>query len=315
MSSNTNYVSSSLKERDNSNKGVFVDLTFDSGFKLIFADRANKPLLIKLLNSILPSNAKVDDIVEYLDREQQRDSPTGRLTQFDLICRAVDGTTFIVEFQRSREKSFFQRCVYYSAGTYHSQLKKGGSYNDLRPVYSIGFLNYTLEHSDEALWDRDHLISEYNFTEKRTGEIAPSTISVIFVELARFDKPREECKSELDWLCYIFLHSVSLTEIPEEIRSEPFFDNLLEACRIAAFDNNKKLLYERSIMKEMDIIAQRDYAVEVGFNNGYDKGIAEGMEKGAREIAKRLLSDGLDTALVAKYSGLSTEEVLSLKQN
>ena len=69
MNANTNYVSSSLKERDNSNKGVFVDLTFDSGFKLIFADKANKPLLIKLLNSILPPNAKVDDIVEYLDRE------------------------------------------------------------------------------------------------------------------------------------------------------------------------------------------------------------------------------------------------------
>ncbi len=307
--------SSQSSESEDVDKGVFVNLTYDTGFKLIFADKANKPLLIKLLNSVLPPEARVDDIDEYLDREQQRDSPKGKLTQFDLVCKATDGTRFIVEFQRCNEKSFFQRCIYYSAGTYHSQLQKGDNYSKLKPVYSIGFLNYKLDHSDEGLWDRDHLISEYIFTEKRTGEIAPSTISVIFVELARFDKTREQCRSELDWLCYIFRHSVSLTEIPEEIRSEPFFDDLLEACRIAAFNKEKKLLYERSIMKEMDIIAQREYAVEVGFNKGYDKGMAEGKAEGARESAIKLLKAGVAPEIVAQCVGLNIDEVLSLNQN
>ena len=143
------------------------------------------------------------------------------------------------------------------------RLKKREQYDVLRPVYSIGFLNYNLEHTDKALWDRDHLVSEYIFTGKRTGEVAPPTISAIFVELARFDKTEDECKSEMDWLCYIFRHSVSLVEIPDEIRRKPFFNSLLEACRIAAFNEKKKLLYERSIMKERDIIAQREYAIEV----------------------------------------------------
>lgn len=31
-------------------KGIFVDLTYDSGFKAVFADEANKTLLIGLLN-------------------------------------------------------------------------------------------------------------------------------------------------------------------------------------------------------------------------------------------------------------------------
>ncbi len=31
-------------------KGIFVDLTYDSGFKAVFADEANKTPLIGLLN-------------------------------------------------------------------------------------------------------------------------------------------------------------------------------------------------------------------------------------------------------------------------
>ncbi len=331
MNSSTNYVSPSILERDYSDKGVFVDLTYDSGFKAVFADRANKTILISLLNHVLPPEARVDDIVEYLDREQGRDTPDGRLTQFDLICKGADGTRFIVEFQRSREKAFFQRCIYYAAGTYHITLKKREQYDVLRPVYSIGFLNYNLEHKDKALWDRDNLVSEYIFTEKRTGEVAPPTISAIFVELARFDKTEVECKTEMDWLCYIFRHSVSLVEIPDEIRRKPFFNNLLEACRIAAFNEKKKMLYERSIMKERDIIAQREYAVEESFNEGYDKGrtegIAEGIEKGmekgkaegAREnaiiTAKNALKNDIAPELVASITGLNINEVLSLKSN
>ena len=40
-------------------KGIFVDLTYDSGFKAVFADEANKTLLIGLLNEVLPPQAQI----------------------------------------------------------------------------------------------------------------------------------------------------------------------------------------------------------------------------------------------------------------
>ena len=43
-------------------KGIFVDLTYDSGFKAVFADEANKTLLIGLLNEVLPPQAQISDI-------------------------------------------------------------------------------------------------------------------------------------------------------------------------------------------------------------------------------------------------------------
>ena len=42
---------------------VFVDLLSDAGFKLVYANPANKALLINLLNIVLPEFVRVSDIV------------------------------------------------------------------------------------------------------------------------------------------------------------------------------------------------------------------------------------------------------------
>ena len=44
-------------------KGIFVDLCKDPGFKAVFADINHKSLLIGLLNEILPQNAQIKDIL------------------------------------------------------------------------------------------------------------------------------------------------------------------------------------------------------------------------------------------------------------
>ncbi len=151
------------------NESVFVDLTYDAGFKAVFADESNKWLLVRLLNYVLPSEAQVRDITRYLDREQGKDTPDGKRAQFDLICEGMNGERFIVELQRSYEAAFFQRCVYYASGAYHINLKEKELYSKLRPVYSIGFLNYSLPHENDELWDTNNLISNYVFTEKRVS--------------------------------------------------------------------------------------------------------------------------------------------------
>ena len=40
------------------------------GFKAVYADKGNKPLLIHLLNLVLPEDVVVKDIVKYRDRER-----------------------------------------------------------------------------------------------------------------------------------------------------------------------------------------------------------------------------------------------------
>ena len=291
------------------NPEVFVNLTYDAGFKAVFADKANKELLIGMLNLLLPDGVRVRGITKYLDREQTRDTLRSKRPQLDLICEDEDGRKFLVEFQRASEKDFFQRCVYYGAGAYHIKLDTRQKYASLRPVYVVSLLNFCLPMHAGEEWNTERIVSHYGFVEMDTGTVAPPTIMCIFAELGRFTKSEEECRSDRAWLFYLFRHSSSFADIPPEIRDKPFVTDLLEACRLAAFPKDKKILYDRSIMNEIDILAQRDYAVE----EGYLRGKAEGMEDGKRDIAAAFLKKGLDATLIASCTGLSVSEVEALK--
>ena len=296
----------------------FVNLRSDVGFKAVFADRNNKDILIGVLNQILPPEARIEDIKEYSDREQRRDVPYGKKTVLDLVCVDRDDRTFVVEMQASEEDFFFERCVYYASGLYHLELSDGVRYKGLRPVYVVSFLNYRLRHDDESLWDTDHFISHWRFTEKRTGMVADQTISVIFVEMTLFTKTLEECVTESDRLFYIFRNSGGFQKIPEWIEEAGGISRrLAEACEVAAFDKEKKLKYEIDKMNERDILAQREFAERKGFEKGEAKGVADGMAKGLAEgkaeVAKAMLLGGMPMEQIMLFTGLSAEQIEALR--
>ena len=316
----------------------FVSLRSDVGFKAVFADKNNKDILIGVLNQILPPEARIEDIKEYSDREQQRDVTYGKKTVLDLVCVDKEDRTFVVEMQASEEDYFFERCVYYASGLYHLELSDGERYKGLRPVYVVSFLNYRLKHDDESLWDTDNFISYWQFTEKRTGMVADQTISVIFVEMTLFTKTLEECVTEFDRMFYIFMNSGGFLKIPEWIEETGGISRrLAEACEVAAFDKEKKLKYEIDKMNEWDILAQREFAERKGFEAGYAdgeakgladgtaeglakgkaeglaEGLAEGEIKGRLEVAKALLSSGMPIEQIELYTRLSKEQIASIQ--
>ena len=301
-----------------------MNLRSDVGFKAVFADRNNKDILIGVLNQILPPEARIEDIKEYSDREQRRDVPYGKKTVLDLVCVDRDERTFVVEMQASEEDFFFERCVYYASGLYHLELSDGVRYKGLRPVYVVSFLNYRLRHDDESLWDTDHFISHWRFTEKRTGMVADQTISVIFVEMTLFTKTLEECVTEFDRLFYIFKNSDGFQRIPEWIEEAGGISRrLAEACEVAAFDKEKKLKYEIDKMNEWDIQAQKEYAVRKGLEEGLQKGLQKGLREGREEgleqgreetrlsIARKLFEAGTPVDVIVNCTGVDDGTIAS----
>ena len=301
-----------------------MNLRSDVGFKAVFADRNNKDILIGVLNQILPPEARIEDIKEYSDREQRRDVPYGKKTVLDLVCVNRDDRTFVVEMQASEEDFFFERCVYYASGLYHLELSDGVRYKGLRPVYVVSFLNYRLRHDDESLWDTDHFISHWRFTEKRTGMVADQTISVIFVEMTLFTKTLEECVTEFDRLFYIFKNSDGFQRIPEWIEEAGGISRrLAEACEVAAFDKEKKLKYEIDKMNEWDIQAQKEYAVRKGLEEGLQKGLQKGLREGREEgleqgreetrlsIARKLFEAGTPVDVIVNCTGVDDGTIAS----
>ncbi len=210
--------------------------------------------------------------------------------------------------------------MYYCAGTYHGQLKRGDTYDRLCPVFLVGLLNFKLVHEDESMWDSDHVVSEYQMIEKRTGEFAPPAISCIFAELSRFGKRLPECGSDRDVLFYMMQHGSVLEELPGELKHRPYAEALAEACEIAGFSDDKKQIYDEDMISERDIAAKCDYAFKQGKAEGEAEGVAKGKAEGkaegeankAKAVAINMLADGLAVGVVSRYTGLPESEVQSL---
>ena len=304
MNKTMNY----FQAKQNIEERVFVDLLSDSGFKAVYADPANKHLLINLLNNVLPDDVRVSDIVEYRDREQQTDTIFSKKTILDLVCRDSAGNIFGIEVQKKVDKDFAKRCVYYASGQYHSQLSSGGRYSELHPVYELAFLEEKYPHRDESEWDSEHIVSHYHLTEKRTGESLCSTIFIIFAELGRFTKSAEDCVTTRDKLFYWFKHAGDERESPSW-RDDPEMQALVTATEIAAFPAEKMDIYIKDFMNEMDI----EYQKGICYNEGREEGREEGIRETAVKTARALLEEGISVAVIARCTGLTIDEVDGLK--
>ena len=299
-------------------KNKYVSLLSDAGFKAVYADPQNKSLLIDLLNELLPPPAYVEDIIEYCDREQLAETVDSKRPVLDLICRGKTGEKFIVEMQKRYYEDFFQRMVYYGAGVYHNPLQKGEGYFQLKPVYVISILNHTLNHEDECQWDSDHIISHYEFMETRTKEFAGSTISITFAEMPRFRKKRSECATYRDMLFQVFRDGKQWDSVPDEFSKDKRICAVMNACEFARFDADKKLKFELEMLNEFDrenhLRQEREKGLQEGLQQGLQQGLEQGRANRTIEIVRKMLSDGLDVELVAKYTGLSSDEISALKE-
>ena len=126
------------------------------------------------------------------------------------------------------------------------------------------------------------------------------------METARFTKALEACESHCDYLLYWFLNGwkYDVNGIPEVLKDIPEVKQLSAACEIAAFSPAKRTLYNRSVMREQDVINQLYYAKK--------KGLAEGREEKSFEIAKKMLGMGLSVEQITEATGLSKEEIIKL---
>ena len=183
---------------------VYVNPLSDSGFKAIFCDPANKCDLIALLNVFLrPAGRQVEDL-EYATTELPGVALSNKASRVDLRCTDASGSRFIVEVQRGAQPRFFRRCVYYASRIYALGSERGdGERYEILPVYLVALTDRDFGFARGGREWAGRYTSVYTFREKSTGQEEDETISIIFVELNRFEKGSYgECASDEERWCW-----------------------------------------------------------------------------------------------------------------
>ena len=284
---------------------TYFRATSDFGFKKLFATHGNEPLLIQLLNSVIPGKHITE--VTLLDKEHRINADT--FAVFDVYCRCDDGERFIVEMQKRSYGQFMNRALAYSALAILDQAYRKWDY-DFDRVYFVGILNYvhfpkrTSPFTYVALQSiDDHTVINDNYLQ-------------IFVEFPKLAAKGKAVGAEG------FLRAVrdigKTDSRPEEFEGKEF-DPLFRAASCRTLDKDELKKYETEMTTEDDTREWLEHELELtrqtALAEGEAKGRAEGEAKGREtllETARRMLAEGLSKDVVIRCTGLSPEEIAGL---
>ena len=305
----------------------YIDLMVDWSFKKIFGTEVNKDILIEFLKVIFPQYAISD--ITYVPTEQLGIMEDDRKAIFDVLCRTVDGKTFLVEMQRGYQKHFFERALFYTSFPIMKQGKKALAEEargnrpwdfSLDGVFFLGILNFKYE-DDEMTEHR------YRLMEATSKKLMTDKLEFVFVEVEKFDKGEDELETDLDKWLYLLKNMSNLLERPERLRDR-IFTKLFDVAELAQLDDKDRTNYIKSMNTERDTYNQIEYARETGreeglkeghkkgHKEGKEEGIKEGREEGAKQksfdIAKRMLEKGIETETISELTGLTEKEISEL---
>jgi predicted transposase/invertase (TIGR01784 family) len=299
----------------------YLDPKNDIPFKRVFAQR--KDLLISLLNALLPLGPDQQIVsLEYLPNDVLPISGDGKNTIADVRCTDQNDRQFIVEMQMLWTKSFAHRVVFEASRAYVNQLKAGGDYEDLKPVYLLSLLNETFQPKES------NFFHDYQICEKASGH-AIEGLRWFLVELPKFrpDTPSQK-KYFKFWLRYFTEITSTTQEVSADLLEVPEIRDAVKSLEVAAYSSGELAAYnqywaqvsrDRTLFRERYEDGKAEGRAEgkaEGLAEGEAKGKAEGEIKGEaetnRKTARAMKKKGLSAELIAEITGLAFAEIEKL---
>ena len=278
----------------------YINPFTDYGFKRLFGEEPNKDLLLDFLNELLKhEQGKITDLT-YLKSDKLGISEEDRKAVFDIYCQNERGEKFIVELQKTKQKFFKDRTVYYSTFPIREQAERGSDWTfELKAVYTVAILDFVFE-ADKG--EPNKFRYDVKLTDIETCQVFYDKLTFVYLEMPKFNKDVKELSTKFDKWMYVIRNLNKLDRVPDEMR-ESIFKRLFEVAEIAKFSPEEYEAYEESLKSYRDLKNSLDTAFEEGVEKGIEKGIA-GL------IRQNKLSD----QEIAEVFGIDTKIVQQLRE-
>ena len=276
----------------------YINPYTDFGFKKLFGEEGSKDLLIDFLNAVLPAPTRVADLT-FRPSEQLPDNIVDRKAIYDIACISPTGDIFTVEMQKASQTYFRNRALFYAAFPIQKQAQKGNWDFKLNPVFLVAILDFEYDQEQERRELR-RLVT----LKDQNGEVFVDTLQMVFLQMPMFNKTEAELVTQQDKWLYFLKNLESFGEIPA-ILNEPIFDHAFEIAEWIKYPSAIQEAYRNSQKAYWDNTNTWNFAMETA----EAKGRAEGKTEEKTEIARNMKKDGVTSETIAKYTGLSPEEI------
>jgi len=248
----------------------------DLVFKKIFGTEQNKNVLKSLINSVLP---KDEQIVEVMIKNpyNEADFVSDKLSVVDIKATDEKGRWYDIEIQVKEQKFYGKRAIFYLSEIYSNQLLESDSYDKLRKTIIISLLDFNYFTNDKRYFRR------CCYKDFETHEFYPELnfADLYFVELKKFDKELKNIKTTLDrWITFLNKATEYDREtIPNELR-EPEIVKAFDTIEKMSLSVKEREYYEaeKKVMRDRD--AQVMTVVENAIDNTKIEIVIKGIKAG-----------------------------------
>jgi predicted transposase/invertase (TIGR01784 family) len=289
-------------------KEKYINPFTDFGFKKIFGEELNKDLLIDFLNELLRGEQSIKDLT-YKKNEHIGRIESDRRAIFDLYCEDVRGEKFIVELQKTKQKFFKDRSIYYSTFPITEQAELGDWNFELKAVYTVAILDFIFDDEDRE----KTVVSNVQLMDTQKKEVFFNKLTFIYLQMPNFNKTEDQIKDHFDKWLYIFKNLPKLHERPKKLQ-ERIFEKLFSIAEIAKFTPLEVEEYEESLKVYRDLKNSIDTAREEGKAEGRAEGRAEGVIEGKMEVVENMIKSGEDIQKISIFTGITIEEIEALRK-
>lgn len=301
-------------------------------------------MLICFLNDLFAGEFVIKSLA-FGNKEQIGLSKDSREVIFDIYCTTDEGKEIIVEMQNRGQEHFIDRALYYTSRVIVNQGIKGEWDYDIRPVYTICFMNFI-----DPLLPFGKFRTDMILADKDNGKMVSDKIRMVYLMLPFFEKTETECETDFERWIFVLKNMNTFERMPF-LAKNAVFKKLAEISDLRTLSKKDMDKYEDSIRIMRDAYATYKYAIKTGLEDGrkqgleegmaqgIEKGMAQGLEKGMAqgleegmaqgiekgkaeaehlkniEFAKLMLSDGDSTEKIQRYTGLTAEEINEIAQS
>ncbi|MBW7874789.1 MAG: Rpn family recombination-promoting nuclease/putative transposase [Candidatus Cloacimonetes bacterium] len=255
---------------------TFVSPFTDFGFKKLFGEEYNKDLLLDFLNQLLQKEQGNIVSLTYLKNEQLGRHSSDRRAIFDLYCENERGEKFIVEIQKTKQKFFKDRTLYYSSFPIIEQGQVGAWDFELQAVYTVAILDFVFDEDKDLPEKYRH---DIKLSDIETKKVFYDKLTFIYLEMPKFNKSIDELNTRFDKWLYILKNLERLHQIPDKFKDR-IFEKLFKAAEIAQFSKDENMAYQDSLKVFRDLKNSFDTAIEEGHQKGLQKGLEQGRAEG-----------------------------------
>ena len=295
-------------------------IAFDWAAKKILRSKANFGVLEGFLSALLREDIKIQDILE---SESNQEDEKDKHNRVDLLVKNTKEELIIIEVQFEYQMDYLHRILYGTSKVITEYLQRGDKYSRIKKVISISIVYFDLgQGSDYVYKGTTQFVGIHNhevlaLTEDQKIKFDKEVLSDIFPEyyLLKVNNFDDVAKDSLDQWVYLFKNSV----VKDNFRAKGIREakRVLDKAKLSdearkEYDRYEEFLHDKASYYDSTFGEGERKGLKEGIKKGLEEGIEKGKKENAIEAARLMLEDRFPAETVAKYTGLSVDQVNNL---